>query len=57
MLPLEGTPEMGPWICCQCGMTNEFIDVCDGCGHMKCRTCESEIDNDDIDFIDIIVKN
>jgi len=38
-------------------MAYEFIDVCYGCGHMRCRMCESEVDEDDIDFIDIIVEN
>jgi hypothetical protein len=56
MVPLGGTPEMGPWICCQCGMDNEFMDVCDGCGHNRCKLCESEIDEDDIDFLDVIVE-
>ena len=56
MIMLEGTHEMKPWICCQCEIINEFVDVCDACGHERCDVCISEIDEDDVDFIDIIVE-
>jgi len=47
---------MESWVCCQCGASNELSSTCECCEHERCELCESEIDEDDYDFFDVILQ-
>jgi hypothetical protein len=33
------------------------MNTCDVCGHERCEACIDEINEDDTDFIDLIIEN
>ena len=47
---------MESWVCCHCETFNDFNSTCEYCGHERCELCESEIDEDDYDFFDVILQ-